>query len=103
MAKVLNTNRYSTFRDPQDHLRMLNLLLDGKRLDEADNILGKLERSFGEASLNVLCRDLARSRMASAKATKNKPPPLRCLPTNTCNKSGWMRWANASMTTPCKT
>ena len=72
MAKVLNTNRYSTFRDPQDHLRMLNLLLDGKRLDEADNILGKLERSFGEASLNVLCRDLARSRMASAKGDEEQ-------------------------------
>ncbi|MBQ7625512.1 MAG: tetratricopeptide repeat protein [Rhodocyclaceae bacterium] len=67
MSKVLSNNRYSIFRDPQDHLRMLNLLLDGQRLEEADNILGKLERGFGEASLNVLCRDLARSRMANAR------------------------------------
>lgn len=70
MAKVLSNNRYSTFRDPQDHLRMLNLLIDGQRLEEADNILCKLERGFGEASLHVLCRDLARGRIAAARGDK---------------------------------
>ena len=67
LGKVIDNNRFSVFRDPQDHLRMINVLLADARLKEADTFLGELERDFGEAPLNVLCRDLARGRVAGAR------------------------------------
>lgn len=71
LTKVIDNNRFSIFRDPQDHLRMINVLLADDRLKEADGFLGELERDFGEAPLSVLCRDLARGRVAGAHKDDN--------------------------------
>ena len=71
LTKIIDNNRFSIFRDPQDHLRMINLLLADERLKEADDILGELERGFGDGSLPVLCRDLARGRVAGARKEDN--------------------------------
>lgn len=66
LAKVINLSRYSTFRDPQDHLRLLNVQLQERRLADADSTLHDLEKSFGEHPLHLLCRTLGRGRSASA-------------------------------------
>ena len=71
LNKIIDNNRFSIFRDPQDHLRMINVLLADARIKEADGFLLELERDFGEAPLHVLCRDLARGRIAGARKEKD--------------------------------
>jgi DNA-binding response OmpR family regulator len=55
LAEAVKRGSYSEFRDPEDHVRLLQAQLAGDRLDEAQATLGDLERSMARHPKGELC------------------------------------------------
>ena len=56
MAEVVRKGKYSEFRDPEDHVRLLQAQLARNRVDEAQATVADLERSMGRQPKGELCK-----------------------------------------------
>ncbi|HNS93313.1 MAG TPA: response regulator [Thauera sp.] len=80
LAEVVQRGKYSEFRDPEDHIRLLQAQLAQQKVDDARSTLSDLERNMGRQAKGELCaavgnallhahqqdKDAARQAMVSA-------------------------------------
>ncbi|ANQ86398.1 tetratricopeptide repeat-containing response regulator [Azoarcus olearius] len=59
MAEVVRKGKYSDFRDPEDHVRLVQSQLSQGKLDDAVATIADLDKSMGRQPKAVLCRSLS--------------------------------------------
>lgn len=59
MAEVVRKGKYSDFRDPEDHVRLVQAQLTQGKLDEAASTITDLDKSMGHQPKAILCKALS--------------------------------------------
>lgn len=59
LTEVVRQNKYSDFRDPEDHVRLVQAQLATGRLQEAEGTIRDLERTMGSVKKTRLCAALS--------------------------------------------
>lgn len=59
MAEVVRKGKYSDFRDPEDHVRLVQAQLTQGKLDAASATITDLEKSMGHQPKGVLCKAMS--------------------------------------------
>ena len=66
LAEVVRKGKYSDFRDPEDHLRLLKSQLIQKRYEQAKATVGDLERSMAGDPATPACTALSKAMLLQA-------------------------------------
>jgi len=61
LAEVVRKGKYSDFRDPEDHVRLVQAQLGQGRVAEAESTIRDLERSMDGLAATALCTSLSRA------------------------------------------
>lgn len=61
LAEVVRKGKYSDFRDPEDHVRLVKAQLEQGRVSEAESTIRDLEKSMEGLPATTLCASLSRA------------------------------------------
>lgn len=67
MAEVVRKGKYSDFRDPEDHVRLVQAQLTQGKVDEAEATITDLGKSMGHQPKGVLCKALSTALLCAQK------------------------------------
>lgn len=70
LTEVVRMGKYSDFRDPEDHLRLVKTQLIQKKYEEAQATVGDLERSMAGETATPTCTALARAMVLQASGKR---------------------------------
>ena len=59
LKKVVNKVKYSEFKDPEDHVHLVNALVQMGQIDQAKSVLRDLERSMPDKVKTAACRAIS--------------------------------------------
>ncbi len=88
LAELVRRGKYSDFRDPEDHVRLVQAQLAQDRLEAAQGTISDLERSMGRLPKAELCKALCNALMHTHTGDRDRAPEALIAATRASARNG---------------